>query len=267
MDVLEDILGPARPRIPGARAPDAAKELAKSAKDLKKERRAVPGQAPVTVVKRSSLVGRKRARADEDEAPSSRRLTGRTPEELCAAGVAALRKLPALSDADEEAADARSHLVADIAAEALKEHNLVPLRNAAGTLGLAAIVTLLQRTGERERGDGMLTADGKRRRTAGGVFYALLKEVTSKEEYKAIFVEKAEAHTNTRNRMKRRLADEVLVASGILEAVSGIQVAEEAGAAARPSAASSYAPALASSLPPVVGPWGAGMSAVFAVGR
>lgn len=244
-------------------------------------------RAPVTVVKRSpepasasSQAGRKRALAEEDDCgaregagPPKRRLMGRTPEELCAAGVAVLRTLPSLSDADgEEAVDARYGVVADIAAEALKERDVTPLRNAAIMLGLDAIVTLLQRTGERERGGGMLTADGKRRRTAGGVFFAFLKEVASKEEYKAIFAEKAVAHTNARNRMKRRLADEVVVASGILEAVSGIHVAEKAGAVAAglgtapAAAASSYAPALATSLPPAVGSWSGG-SAVFAIGR
>ena len=52
---------------------------------------------------------------------------------------------------------------------------------------------MLERTHERERNGGMFTADGERRRTAGGVFMQLMKEEVGEEEIKPNFAANTKA--------------------------------------------------------------------------
>ena len=56
---------------------------------------------------------------------------------------------------------------------------------------------------EKELAGGELTADGTRRRTAGGVFFSLLKAVASKAQMKEIFRDREKAHTKKVNERRR----------------------------------------------------------------
>ena len=51
---------------------------------------------------------------------------------------------------------------------------------------------------------GMMIADGSRRRTPGGVFFLLLKERVSREQYKSIFSHVAAQHTAAVNSRRKR---------------------------------------------------------------
>jgi phosphorylated adapter RNA export protein len=62
---------------------------------------------------------------------------------------------------------------------------------------------LLRRTIELELRGGMLTADGARRRTPGGVFFALLKDAATRDQYKEIFAADKVRHQSRRNASAR----------------------------------------------------------------
>ena len=73
------------------------------------------------------------------------------------------------------------------AAAALGERELNRLRRTTLALGLVRANELLAATLDLETDGGLLTADGSRRRTPGGVFFTLVKQLVPPEMYKAIF--------------------------------------------------------------------------------
>jgi uncharacterized membrane protein YgcG len=116
--------------------------------------------------------------------------------------------LAALRDADWAA-------LAALSAEALPPSLAVCLREPTAEAGasLAATVDALGTTGalgllrlaaETEAGGGLPTADGARRRTAGGVFFALLRDAVDAPTYKRIFAARSAAHSKAVNARRRR---------------------------------------------------------------
>ena len=73
------------------------------------------------------------------------------------------------------------------AAAALGEREEARLRRTTLALGLVRANELLAATLDLETDGGLLTADGSRRRTPGGVFFTLVKQLVPPEMYKAIF--------------------------------------------------------------------------------
>jgi hypothetical protein len=70
-------------------------------------------------------------------------------------------------------------------------------------IGARAAAELFAACVEKELAGGELTADGTRRRTAGGVFFSLLKAVASKAQMKEIFRDREKAHTKKVNERRR----------------------------------------------------------------
>ena len=60
-------------------------------------------------------------------------------------------------------------------------------------IGIVAANDLAIEVGRIEGAGGQMTSDGARRRTPGGVFWALLRAKTSKEDWDVIFEEEKEA--------------------------------------------------------------------------
>lgn len=89
--------------------------------------------------------------------------------------------------------------------QTLKEPKLPLMRRALDTLGVSAVEDLLQDVDKVEISGGQMTADGDRRRTPGGVFWNLLKQRATKEEYDHIFeTEKELQKQRARRRQARR---------------------------------------------------------------
>src|SRR5215467_3534418 len=78
-------------------------------------------------------------------------------------------------------------LTADILAEALQEPNRPLLTQVLQILGHDRTVDILTETLQREANGGMLTKDGTRRRTPGGVFFQLVRERTTRHERQRLF--------------------------------------------------------------------------------
>ena len=93
----------------------------------------------------------------------------------------------------------------------LAEENDVSVALSVDALGVPGATALLRRTLALEATGGMPTADGGRRRTPGGVYFALLRDAVSAEAFKAIFAHKAAAHNAALNARRRR--DAVLYAA------------------------------------------------------
>lgn len=72
-------------------------------------------------------------------------------------------------------------------AEALKERNRRELQAVVDILGPERAQAFMRQALELEAQGGMMTANEKRRRSPGGVFFHLIKEQITKEERKAIF--------------------------------------------------------------------------------
>ena len=85
----------------------------------------------------------------------------------------------------------------------LNEPKLPLMRRAIDTLGISAVESLVARVHEIEEQGGQMTAEGDRRRTPGGVFWKLLKQTVSEEEYTTIFEVERERE---RQRARRRQA-------------------------------------------------------------
>ena len=89
----------------------------------------------------------------------------------------------------------------------LREEQDGCVRRAVDTVGVRAAMELLVAALEMEAAGGLATADaapgGARRRTPGGVFFCLLKDVASKEQYKAIFAERDKQHQRRANALKK----------------------------------------------------------------
>ena len=73
------------------------------------------------------------------------------------------------------------------AAAALGEREEARLRRTTLALGLVRANELLAATLDLETDGGLLTADGSRRRTPGGVFFTLVKRLVPRDMYRAIF--------------------------------------------------------------------------------
>jgi hypothetical protein len=78
-------------------------------------------------------------------------------------------------------------LTIDQLADALQEPNRPLLRQVLGVLGQARITALLAEALQCEATGGMLTADGTRRRTPGGVFFQLVRQQASPKERQRLF--------------------------------------------------------------------------------
>ena len=72
-------------------------------------------------------------------------------------------------------------------AQALSERNIAEVRTAVAVLGPERAKALMHQALEVEAQGGMMTANEKRRRSPGGVFFHLIKQGATKEERKAIF--------------------------------------------------------------------------------
>jgi hypothetical protein len=72
-------------------------------------------------------------------------------------------------------------------AAGLNEPNIELLNRVASVIGIAEMQTLFQRTQEIEAAGGMLTVRGNRRRTPGGVYFFLVKEIMTPEQEEAVF--------------------------------------------------------------------------------
>ena len=79
------------------------------------------------------------------------------------------------------------------------------MRRAIETIGVVAANHLAIEVGRIEGAGGQMTTDGSRRRTPGGVFWALLKASVEKEDWDYIFEEEKEAQRE-RCRRRRRAA-------------------------------------------------------------
>ncbi|MBP8293276.1 MAG: hypothetical protein KAX65_10910 [Caldilineaceae bacterium] len=86
----------------------------------------------------------------------------------------------------EPAAASTAPEIAEIAA-GLNEPNIELLNRVADVLGIAEMQALYQRTQEIEAAGGMLTVRGNRRRTPGGVYFFLVKEIMTPEQEEVVF--------------------------------------------------------------------------------
>lgn len=137
------------------------------------------------------------AGADADAGPSSSRLAGAGSSDASAGGAAAA---PSPSSSSTAAAAVVEQLSA-----ALGERNLAALGLAVAELpgGAAQALSLVEDVMAVETAGGMTTADGSRRRTPGGVFFALLRDLISREAYKRVLAPQTAAHNAARNARKR----------------------------------------------------------------
>jgi hypothetical protein len=85
-----------------------------------------------------------------------------------------------------ELPQASEELVREIAAS-LNESEIGLVRKTVGILGYDRCVKLLDDTKKIEAEGGMMTVDGKRRRTPGGVFFRLAKQEANDEERRQLF--------------------------------------------------------------------------------
>ena len=80
-------------------------------------------------------------------------------------------------------------------AEVLQEPKIPLLRQLLRTLGPARTIDLLTEALQVEAAGGILTKDGSRRRTPGGVFFQLVKERVTAKERRRLFPRPAAQHT------------------------------------------------------------------------
>ncbi len=113
-------------------------------------------------------------------------------------GAAALVAAQGVKDADA---------AAELICWTLREEQDVCVRRAVEAVGVEAAMALLVAAVETETAGGLATAETApgvpRRRTPGGVFFALLKDVASKEQYKAIFAARDKDHQRRMNATKK----------------------------------------------------------------
>ena len=109
------------------------------------------------------------------------------------------------------------------AAAALGEREEARLRRTTLALGLVRANELLAATLDLETDGGLLTADGSRRRTPGGVFFTLVKQMVPREMYRAIFHdpldEKIRRGAKSTRRMLRKHREKVANAPTLNSAV------------------------------------------------
>src|SRR6266481_6019315 len=85
-------------------------------------------------------------------------------------------------------------LTVDHLAAVLQEPNVPLLRQVLRVLGADRTTALLAEALQREAAGGMLTHDGTRWRTPGGVFFQLIKEQASPQERRRLFTYTAPPH-------------------------------------------------------------------------
>lgn len=85
-------------------------------------------------------------------------------------------------------------------AQALSERNTAEVRSVVTALGADRARELVRQALEVEAQGGMMTANGKRRRTPGGIFFHLVRASITPEERKAIFP----AGRNPKKKRKKR---------------------------------------------------------------
>ena len=96
-------------------------------------------------------------------------------------------------------------LLATLITTTLREAQDTMVANSIRILGVVACRELLVAAVETEADGGLMTADGSRRRSPGGVFFELMKQVASAAQYKEIFAPRVK-EKNTRQNKQRRLA-------------------------------------------------------------
>src|SRR5262249_20970072 len=82
-------------------------------------------------------------------------------------------------------------------AQALQEPKRTLLTQVLRTLGMDRTMAILAETLTYEANGGMLTKDGSRRRTPGGVFFQLVKERATRHERQRLFPRPAPQHHQT----------------------------------------------------------------------
>src|SRR4051794_14331484 len=85
-------------------------------------------------------------------------------------------------------------LTVETLAEILQEPKVPLLRQVLRTLGPDRCAAILADTLQCEANGGMLTKDGTRRRTPGGVFFQLVKERATRQERRRLFPQLAPQH-------------------------------------------------------------------------
>jgi PHAX RNA-binding domain len=88
-------------------------------------------------------------------------------------------------------------LTVDMLAEVLQEPKRTLLTQVLRTLGIDRTTAILADTLTYEANGGMLTKDGSRRRTPGGVFFQLVKERATQQERQRLFPRPAPQHHKT----------------------------------------------------------------------
>ncbi|EEH56535.1 uncharacterized protein MICPUCDRAFT_69404 [Micromonas pusilla CCMP1545] len=147
---------------------------------------APPGAARRSVFSRLDAAGAK--------TPSARALAAKRKHLISPPGKFARRK--GSNGAGVNAARAARDLCGD-----LGEPKESLMRRAIECIGIPMANDLAIEVGAIEGGGGQMTADGSRRRTPGGVFWALLKTKVAKEDWDFIFEEEREVQ---RERCRRR---------------------------------------------------------------
>lgn len=74
-----------------------------------------------------------------------------------------------------------------VIATELQEPNIWLIRSVAAMLGMEAVETIFQRTQAIEAAGGMMTKQGDRRRTSGGVFFLLAREQMTARQRRKVF--------------------------------------------------------------------------------
>jgi hypothetical protein len=89
-------------------------------------------------------------------------------------------------------------LMVDTLAEVLQEPKWALLTKVLRTLGVDRTTAILAETLQCEANGGMLTRDGTRRRTPGGVFFQLVKQQATPQERRRLFPRPAPQHGQSR---------------------------------------------------------------------
>ena len=104
----------------------------------------------------------------------------------------------------------RKRAVSDRAANALGERNTTLLRACVLAIGAARSRRLLAETIATQKRGGMLTADGSRRRSGGGVFFELLKHEMEPKDYRKLMADdkkRKQSNFKKRNRTNHAQKD------------------------------------------------------------
>ncbi len=124
---------------------------------------------------RNALKG-KRVRVGREEAPRQSRA------QIALSGLRAIIP-PDGAELGTDQLDEAACLACDVLSEPKREQ----MRCSLATVGIRLVVRLCDETMQIEREGGMITADGSRARTRGGVFFKLLSQAVTPPQKKAIF--------------------------------------------------------------------------------